>query len=175
MRPLLAAALVLAAGAAFAQEDEAPRPRPREEVFRIIDGYIADNLQAKLGLGDEQLARALPLVRRLSAERRRFAERKIRALHQMRRMVRSGSVNDARAAELLQELRAAEAEEAAAVRAGQDALDAALTPAQQVRYRVLEAQVEHRLRELMARVRDQRRGGPGRRRGDRARESPAPR
>jgi hypothetical protein len=175
IRPLLPAALMLvAAGAAAAQDSGERRGRPRDEIFRMVDAYIADNLQEKLGLGDDQLARALPLVRHLHAERRRFAERKIRSLHQMRRMVRAGSIGDARAAEVLHELKAAEAEEAAAIRAGQDALDAVLTPAQQLRYRIMESEIEHRLRQLMARVRAQRRDG--RRRGEGPQgQPPAPR
>lgn len=175
---LTAALLMLAAGAGAAQDSRgamgaasnppegARQGRPREEIARMVDSYVADNLQERLGLGDDQLARALPLVRRLHAERRRFAERKMRALQQMRRMVRAGTISDAGAAEALQELKAAETEEAAAVRAGRDALDAVLTPPQQVKYRILEAEIEHRLRELMARVRGERRDGPGRRRGD---------
>lgn len=142
----------------------------------MVDEYISSNLQERVGLNDEQLARALPLVRRLHADRRQFAERRMRALHQMRRMARAGAIGDARASELLSELKAAESEEAAAIRAGQDAVDAVLTPAQQVNYRILETEIEHRLRELMARVRAQRRDGPGRRRGDGPlRESPTPR
>jgi len=184
IRRLLTAALVLVAGVSAAQDSRgatgaagnAPegerRGRAREEIYRMVDAYIAENLQQKLGLSDDQLARTLPLVRRLHADRRRFAERKLRAVHQMRRMVRAGSISDARAGELLQELRTAEAEEAAGIRAGQDALDAALTPGQQVRYRILEGQIENRLRDLMARVRAERRA---RESGDRPKESPAPR
>jgi hypothetical protein len=153
-------------GAASNPPEGARQGRPREEIFRMVEAYVANHLQETLGLSDDQLARALPLVRRLHAERSRFAERRMRAVHQMRQMARAGSISDASAAEALHEVKAAEAEEAAAIRAGQDALDAVLTPAQQVKYRILEAEIEHRVRELMARVRDQRRAGPGRRRGD---------
>jgi hypothetical protein len=177
-RLLFPAALVLLAGAAASQDNPSEgqrRGRPREEIFRMVDDYVATNLQETLGLSEDQLARALPLVRRLHADRRRFAERKIRVLHQMKRMVRSGSISDARAAEILQALKAAEAEEAAAIRAGQDALDAVLAPAQQVKYRILEAQIENRLRDLMARLRAQRGDGPRPRRDDGPpKESPAP-
>ena len=173
--PLAAAVLILGAGAGAAQDnppDGERRGRPREEIARMVDSYIAENIQERLGLADDQVARALPLVRRLHAERRRFAERKMRALHQMRRMVRTGTVSDVAAAEALQELKAAEAEEDAAVRAGRDALDAVLTPPQQVKYRLLEAEIDHRLRELMARVRGERRDGPGRRGGENAPKDP---
>jgi hypothetical protein len=177
----LAVALALSAGMAAAQDaQEGPRRggRPREEIFRLIDEHVARSLQERVGLSDDQAARALPLVQRLHADRRRFAARRIRAMQQMRRAFRPGApaVGDARAAEMLQELKAAEADEAAGLRAGQDAVDAVLTPLQQVKYRIFETEMEHRLRELMARVRAQRRGeNGGRRRGPRPRgESPAP-
>ena len=167
---LTAAALLLAlASTAAAQEPPMPGDgegrRPRGEVFRVLDEYLAANLQERLGLGDEQLQRALPLVRRLHADRRQFAERRLQALGQMRRFARSGVNDDTRAAELLRGVRAAEAEEHAAVRAAQEALDGVLTPTQQVKYRIFEAEVEHRIRQAMARMRAQRReggGGPGR-------------
>ena len=172
---LAVATLALSAGVVSAQDADRPaRGRPREEIFRLIDDHIARSLQEKVGLSDDQAARALPLVRRLHAERRRFAERRMRALFQMRRAVRAGAIDDARASEVLRELRAAEADEAAAVRAGQDALDAVLTPTQQVKYRIFETEIEHRLRQVMARVREERREGQGRRRGDSPREEPPP-
>jgi hypothetical protein len=167
-RTAAAAALVLSlasAAAAQAPRGEGARPRPRGEVFRLVDEYLAANLQERLGLGDEQTARALPLVRRLHADRRQFAERRLMALGQMRRFARAGAGDDARAAELLRSLRAAEAEERAAVRSAQDALDGVLTPTQQVKYRIFEAEVEHRVRQAMARMRAQRREGGGGRPG----------
>ena len=41
-----------------------------------------------------------------------------------------------------------------------EALDAALTPLQQAKYRLLELEVEQRMRDLMNRVREGRRSGP---------------
>ena len=166
------AAAVLVSMAAFASAQEPPsrpggRPgRPREEVFRLLDQYLSANLQERLGLGDEQTARALPLVRRLHTDRRRFAEQRLQALGQMRRFARSGMSDDAKAAELLRGVRAAEAEEQAAVRSAQEALDGVLTPTQQVKYRLFEAEVEHRIRQAMMRMRSERRDGGGRFRPD---------
>ncbi len=159
---VLALVAVVPAAAQDARSESGPARRPREEVFRLVDDHIAARLQQRLGLGDEQAARVLPLVRRLHQDRRRFAERRIHALQQMRRMARSGVTDDTRAAELLQQLRSAQAEEDAAVRAGQSALDALLTPTQQVKYRIFEAEVEQRLRRAMGRVRAERRGDQGR-------------
>lgn len=172
------ALLLVLAAAATAQEGrpegEPPR-RPREEIFRMVDAYVADHLQENLGLSDEQLNRVLPLVRNLNADRRRFAERRIRAIHQMRRMMKAGMANDPRIAELLQQVKTAEAEEPVAIRAGHDAIDAVLTPVQQVQFRILEAEIEHRLRQVMARVRGERRDAPGRPRRQDPRPPPDPR
>ena len=169
MRHALAVAFVLlVAGGAVAQEDRAPgggpgpgRRPPREEIYRMLDAYVAEHLQESLSLSDEQRSRVLPLVQKLGAERRRFAERRVRALFQMRRAIADGTATDAKMAELLQQLKAAEAEEPAAVRAAQDAIDAQLTPLQQARFRVLEAEVEHRMRRVMSRMHGQRGGRPG--------------
>jgi hypothetical protein len=163
--------LLVSAVAAAAQEGRTegePSRRPREEIFRMVDAYLADHLQEYLGLSDEQRNRVLPLVRKLHADRRRFAERRIGAIHQMRRMTKDGMASDPRIAELLQQVKTAEAEEPAAIRAGHDAIDAVLTPLQQAQFRILEAEIEHRLRQVMARVR----GGRGERGGSR-REDPA--
>lgn len=178
-RALATALLLISATAAAAQEGRpeggARRP-PREEISRMVDAYLADRLQEKLALSDEQRNRVLPLVRKLNADRRHFAERRIRAIHQMRRMMKAGMTDDPRIAELLQQVKAAEAEEPVAIRAGHDAIDAVLTPVQQAQFRILEAEVEHRLRQVMARVRAERRDGPGRpRREDDPRRSPDPR
>lgn len=172
---LLLVSPAIAAADEGASEGASPRP-PREEIYRMVDTYLAGHLQENLGLSDEQLDRVLPLVRKLNADRRGFAERRIRAIHQMRRMMKAGMANDPRIAELLQQVKAAEAEEPVAVRAGHDAIDAVLTPVQQAQFRVLEAEVEHRMRQVMARVRGERRDGQGRPRREGApRPSPDPR
>ena len=170
MRHALAVAIVLccAAGGALAQEDRPPaggpgpgRRPPREEIYRMLDTYVAEHLQESLALSDEQRNRVLPLVQKLSADRRRFAERRVRALFQMRRAIAAGTATDAKMSELLQQLKATEAEEPAAMRAAQDAIDAQLTPLQQARFRVLEAEIEHRMRRVMSRMHGQRGGRPG--------------
>ena len=99
----------------------------------------------------------------------------------MRRFARSGSSDDARAARApARSVKAAEAEEhGGGARRRRRPSTRVLTPGQQVKYRIFEAEVEHRIREAMARMRAQRRDG-GRFRGDappdeRARRRPDPR
>jgi hypothetical protein len=127
--------------------------RPREELFKMIDAYVVSNMQESLSLSDEQFVKLLPLVKRLQTDRRAFAERRMRALVELRRSFDSGSATDARVNELLKELKAVEAEEPPTLRKHLDAIDAALSPVQQAKYRILEVEVERRLRELMGQVR----------------------
>ena len=59
--------------------------------------------------------------------------------------------------ELLRDVKAAEAEEPGLLRKDRDAIDAVLSPLQQAKFRVLEVEVEHKIRELMNQIRTQRR------------------
>ncbi len=173
MKRALTVLFVLACAAGAAAQEGRPegplagreggpgRRPPREEIFRMVDTYIAEHLQESLSLSDDQLDKLMPLVRKLNADRRRFAERRLRALFQMRRMLKDGTATEARVAELLQQVKTAEAEEPVAVRAAHDAIDAQLTAMQQAQFRVLEAEVEHRMRRVMANVRGPRSGGAG--------------
>jgi Spy/CpxP family protein refolding chaperone len=153
-------ALALAAPAA-AQTSHAPgRPRAahgRDEAFRMIDAYIVSNLQESLDLTDEQFVRVLPLVKKLQTDRRGYAQKRHEALLEMRRRLASGTATEAQIGELLSRVKAAELEEMEALRRDLGAIDAVLTPIQQAKFRVLELEVERRIRELMARIRAERR------------------
>jgi hypothetical protein len=74
----------------------------------------------------------------------------------MRRLLGSGGATEARVIEALKALKAAEAEERATVQRDLEALEAALTPLQQAKYRLLEAEVERKIRDLMGQLRGQR-------------------
>ena len=92
-RLLLSIALALGAGGvAFAQEEPAaPADRPgRDEAFRMVDAYLVSNLQESLGLGDEQFAKAIPLVKKVQAERRGYLLERTQTLREMRRLLRQG-------------------------------------------------------------------------------------
>jgi hypothetical protein len=97
-------------------------------------------------------------VKRLQSDRRSFAIRRQGLLLELRGLVESGRATDQRIADLLKDLKALEGEEPDVLRRDRDALDAVLTPIQQAKLRILEVQVEQRLRELLGRVR----GGQGR-------------
>jgi hypothetical protein len=155
-RAALALALVLAAGApALAQKAGGQRQRPREEAFRMIEAYLVSNLQEGLGLSDDQFTRVLPLIKRLQRDRREAGQRRMRALQELNRVMQAGGATEARVTDLLREVKAAEVEGPAAIRRDMDAVDAVLNPVQQAKYRLLEVEVERKLRGLMTEMRNQ--------------------
>ena len=158
-RALLTGVLLATAALGFAQEPAAPsgaaEHRPREEAFRMIDAYFLSNLQESLGLTDEQFVRLLPNVKRLQNDRRQYAQRRQRALQEMRKLLQSGGATEGRLEELLREVKAVESEQAPAIRRDLDAVDAVLSPVQQAKYRILELEVERKIREVMMQMRGQ--------------------
>ena len=132
-------------------------PQLRDETFRLMDAYLISNIQESVGLTDEQFAKVLPLVKKLQADRRDLARRRMQALRMLRKTLVSGSATEASVAELLKDLKNATSDERAATLGNIDALDAALTPLQQAKFRVFEAEVDARLRHLLARSQDRER------------------
>jgi len=150
----LALALGTSGGYALAQEEEPAGGRPaREEAFRMVDAYVVSNLQESLGLTDEQFAKAIPLVKRLQSERRQYLLERTRTVREMRRLLQRGGATETQVLDLLKQVKALDAEGPLRTRRNLDALDAMLSPLQQAKYRVLELEVEQRMRELMNRVR----------------------
>jgi Spy/CpxP family protein refolding chaperone len=152
----LAAVLVLVACASAAAQEAAPPsgrpPRPdREEAFRMIDAYIAGKLQESVGLTDDQFAKVLPLVTQLHRDRREVFHRRQQLLRDLRRRLASGTATEAEVEQRLVEVKRLENEEQVRLRRNREAVDAALTPLQQAKLRVLEAEVEQRIRSLRMR------------------------
>ena len=149
--------LVLLAGVPVMAQERPLRgggaPRPREELYKMIDAYIVSNLQESLLLTDDQFAKLLPLVKRLQKDRREMVQRRIQALQEMRRTMAQGVATEARVEELLRELKAVETQEPVTIRRDMDAIDALLSPLQQAKYRLLEVEVERKLRALMNQMR----------------------
>ena len=88
-------------------------------------------------------------------------------VREMRRLLRQGGASEAAVLDLLKQVKALDADGPAQTRKNLDALDALLTPVQQAKYRVLEMEVEQRMRELMNRVRPRQAPRPGERPGTR--------
>jgi hypothetical protein len=152
-----------AAPAARAQEETAPgaERHTRAEAFRMVDAYLMSNLQESLGLTDEEFAKVVPLVQKLQTDRRQYLIERTRTIREMRRMLHQGGASETQVLELLRQVKALDADGPAATRRDAEALDAALTPLQQAKLRVLELEVEQRMRELVRRAGPrQGRGGP---------------
>jgi Spy/CpxP family protein refolding chaperone len=131
----------------------------------MVDAYIASNLRESLGLTEEQLAKLLPLVTRLHHDRRELVHRRLQNLRELRVLLASGAATEAQVAQRLAEAKRLESEEPMRLRRDREAVDAALSPLQQAKFRVLEAEVEQKIRGLRGRMRGRpgtrgRRGGP---------------
>src|SRR5512147_464761 len=124
----------------------------RAEAFKMVDAYVISNLQESLGLSDEQFAKAVPLVQKLQTERREYLVERTRKIREMRRLLHQGGASEAQVQDLLRQVKALDAEGPAATRRNLEALDAVLTPLQQAKFRVLELEVEQRMRELVRRA-----------------------
>jgi hypothetical protein len=157
---LAAAALAVAQAPPAGRDEATPGGDSRREAFRVVDAYVVSNLQESLGLTDDEFVKVLPLVRKLQTNRREAVLERGRLLRQLRRQLRSGSTAETEVRQTLDELKTAEGAFPERTRADLAALDAALTPLQQAKFRVLELEVEQRLRELIGRARQ--RGGAGR-------------
>jgi len=153
---VLLAALPLSAPAQEPEGEEAT-PRQQEEAFRMVDAYIVAHMQESLGLDDAQFARMIPLVKSIQATRRDLARRRRQTLRQLQRELRTGRAAEADVARLVDALRALRDEEHRSLTRAYAAIDAELDPIQQGRFRIMEVEVERRIRELLMRVR---RGGP---------------
>ena len=156
-RVLMVLVLALGAGNARALAQEEPAAgaeRPgRAEAFKMVDAYVMSNLQESLGLSDEQFAKAIPLVTKLQTERREYYFERTRKMREMRRLLRQGGATEAQVLELLGQVKALDADGPARAQRDIAALDAVLTPLQQAKFRVLELEVEQRMRELVRRAR----------------------
>jgi Spy/CpxP family protein refolding chaperone len=129
----------------------------------MIDAYVISNLQESLGLTDDQFAKLVPLVKRLQTERREAMRTRMKTLHEMRRLLESGSATEAQVVERLATLKGLETEEPRRGQQTMEAIDAQLSLLQQAKFRVFEAEVGLKVRELMGQMRGERRP-PGARR-----------
>ncbi len=125
----------------------------RDEASRMVDAYVLSNLQERLTLTDAQFVKLLPLVKAHQNARREALQRRHRALQELRRALHSGRSTEAQILGLLDDAKHAESEGPAAVARSQAAIDGQLAPVQQAKYRVFEAEVEQRLREMLRGVR----------------------
>jgi hypothetical protein len=153
-----------ASGVGAGPNPAAGRPgaeRARDEAHKYVEAYFISNLQERLELTSEQFAKLLPAVMRLQSERRELQQRRMRATQELRRMLESGKATESAVAESLKELKRVESEGPATVWKKQEAVDAQLSVLQQAKFRILETEVERKVRELLLGARRQ--GAPLRR------------
>lgn len=178
MRAVAAAVVVCALAGAGAPAQEPARPegpgRARDEAFKIVDAYVVSNLQESLGLTDEQFTRLLPLVMKLHNDRRDLVHRRLQSLRELRHLLASGGATGAQVEDRLREIKKVENEEPAVLQRDRAAVDAALSPLQQAKFRVLEAEVEQKIRGLRNRMMEGRPGGRGRRPAPAESQTPQP-
>ena len=179
MRRVAGAVILSVLSVAGVSGQEAARPEGpglgREEAFKIVDAYVVSNLQESLGLTDEQFTRLLPLVMKLHNDRRDLVRRRLQSLREMRRLLASGTATEAQVDERLREVKKVENDEPAMLRRDRDAVDAALSPLQQAKFRVLESEVEQKIRGLRNRMQmEGRPGGRGRRQAPGEPQTPQP-
>ena len=172
MRTALLACAMAAAGTAGAADQPTAgatrghgEPSLRDEVYEVVDAYVLMKAQERLGLTDEQFAKLVPLIKKQKGDRREFEQRRYRALHELREQFTRGEATEARVGELLRELKAVENDMPAQMARDREAIDAILSPVQQAKYRLLDAEVDRRLHELREQARERHRGEGGGRRG----------
>jgi len=155
--PFLCAAALAAAPAAAqapAPAGDQSRREARQEALRVVDAYVMSNLQPSLGLTDAEYVRVLPLVQKLQKSRREYVVGRVHLIRQLRRQLASGAAGEADVLKTLEELKHLEAAGLDRTRVDAAELDRVLSPLQQAKFRVLELEVELRLRDLMSRTRD---------------------
>lgn len=148
-----------AAARALAGPLQQQPPRPvREEAFQMTQAYLISNLQSGLGLNDTEFAKVVPLVKAVQSARRQLFEERADRLRKLRQLLASGTATEGSIDETLRHVKETETKGPERLRGAIGALDAALTPIQQAKYRVLEADVEARMRRLLTRGHRGRRG-----------------
>lgn len=158
----VAVGLALLASLAWAQPPQGgrrpPGAGPRDDAFRMVEAYIVSNLQESVGLTDEQFVKVLPLVKRLQQERRETGDERRRALREMRALLQAGGANGEKVTEKLREVKALETQEADQMRRNIEAIDGVLLPLQQAKFRIMQLEVEQKIREILQEARQRRRG-----------------
>jgi DNA repair exonuclease SbcCD ATPase subunit len=129
------------------------QPPVREEVEAMVDAYIISKLQEALQLDDEQYARVIVAQKKLQESRRSFRRQRAETLRELRRSLASAEPRDDQLGSLLDRLAELQKDFEERQRAELKGLDALLTLRQRARYRILEAEIERRLQELVRRVR----------------------
>ena len=134
----------------------------RDEVEGMMDAYILSKLQDGLSLTDEQFGTMVVAQKKLQDTRRDYRQGRMTLLRRMRQTLRRDQAREDELTHLLDELDSLEIEFSQSQRARYAAIDEILEIRQRVRYRILEAEIQRRLTQLMRQGRGQRRDPPRR-------------
>ncbi len=128
-------------------------PLPVPEIQEMIQGFYVSRLQQELTLDDEQFVELLPALRDSLEQRNRLGQEHSRALNELRRALQEGASDD-EFNRLIQDVDNTERQ----LRDVQEELlrevDPTLTPEQRARFRIVQPNVENRIRNLIERSRN---------------------
>jgi hypothetical protein len=165
----VAVAVLVAAGAARAAAQDAPRQpeslaRPGVspgEIQRLFDAYVILQAQQELQLTDAQYPAFVQRMKALLDIRRQTQGERQRLLADIRRLSRAGggerAAEDAELAARVKELEALRQRAQSDLQRALDEVDQVLDVRQRARFRVFEEQMERRKMELLMRARRNRR------------------
>lgn len=121
-------------------------------IQEVIEGFYVSRFQMELELDDEQFARVLPRLRNSLRERNEAGQRHARALNQLRQAMRADASDD-EIARRIEEID----ESDIALRAIQvnllRSVDPDLSPRQRARLRIVQPNLEERIRNMIERSR----------------------
>ena len=166
-------ALFLCIGLAMAQDPQPQKPPPQgggplrglgngdmspAEIQKLFDAYLVMEAQQALALTDQQYPQFLARLRTLQETRRRTQQQRAQLMGQLQRLTNPRSAERGDEAAIKERMTALQdLESRNDVRKAYAALDAVLDVRQQVRFRVLEEQIERRKIDLLMRARQQNR------------------
>ena len=130
------------------------RGRNRAPIQEVIEGLYVSRFLQELELNDDQFARVLPALRDSLRQRNQLGQRRSRALNALRRSIQEGASDD----EINARVRDVD-ESDLALRAVQEkffrSVDPELSPRQRGRLRIVQPNLEQRIRNLIDRSRNQ--------------------
>ena len=135
-------------------------PAARAPIQEVIEGFYVSRVQRELELEDGEFARVLPALRESLEERNELGQNRTRAFNALRRALRESDTTDEELDRLVRDLDEAER----GLRAVQDSLlksvDPELSSRQRARMRIIQPNIEDRIRGLIERSRNANRPPP---------------
>ncbi len=128
----------------------APRGAPIED---LVEGFYISQFSEVVGVGDDQLAKVLPILRQGLRERREIAARRAQTLNQLRLVTERGDAED-EIRKLVREIDKTDADALTRQQKLVNEIDPHLNARQQAKFRMFQVMVEQRIRQMLDRARD---------------------